>query len=222
MPRTILITGGSGKGKSSSLRNLPKESTFILNWEKKALPFKGQAEFIQYRPLKVDDGMNCLKLLPHKERDALTNGKIMEIIVLDSFSSFSEDLMNEALNIRTGYEVFRYYNAKIYELFQDIKKLNTVGKHIIVIGHDETLSTEDAGTIKRLKVNGKQWEGMVEKEFDVVLYADALINSERKIDYIFRTQTDGVISAKSPMDMLNNPEINDMNIIINKINEYDK
>ena len=41
MSNTILIIGESGTGKSSSLRNLNHEETFILNVLDKPLPFKG-------------------------------------------------------------------------------------------------------------------------------------------------------------------------------------
>lgn len=41
MANLIAIVGQSGTGKSSSLRNLNAEETFIINVASKPLPFKG-------------------------------------------------------------------------------------------------------------------------------------------------------------------------------------
>jgi len=41
----IAVVGLSGSGKSSSLRNLPKDKTIILNVDEKILPFKDALSF---------------------------------------------------------------------------------------------------------------------------------------------------------------------------------
>ena len=41
MAESILILGESGTGKSTSIRTLPHEETFVLNVLNKPLPFRG-------------------------------------------------------------------------------------------------------------------------------------------------------------------------------------
>ena len=45
MKPNTLILGASGTGKSSSIRNLPKDTTIILNTERKTLPFREGKDF---------------------------------------------------------------------------------------------------------------------------------------------------------------------------------
>lgn len=50
---TICICGESGTGKSSALRNLNPEETFIISTTGKALPFKGWRK--KYIPVSISD-----------------------------------------------------------------------------------------------------------------------------------------------------------------------
>lgn len=52
MADLIGVVGNSGSGKSTSLRNLNPNTTFIINTAGKALPFKGWKK--NYIPLKQD------------------------------------------------------------------------------------------------------------------------------------------------------------------------
>ena len=52
MAELIGIVGNSGSGKSTSLRNLNPESTFIINVAGKPLPIKGYKK--NYKPLVVN------------------------------------------------------------------------------------------------------------------------------------------------------------------------
>lgn len=68
----------------------------------------------------------------------------------------------------------------------------------------------------------KEWEGMTEKEFDVILFAHANIISDGVVEYKFQTQTNGKHPAKTPFEMFNDYEIdNDLNLVINEIEKYD-
>ena len=52
MSNAILILGESGTGKSSSIRTLPPNETFIINIIGKSLPFKGSSR--NYTKLSAD------------------------------------------------------------------------------------------------------------------------------------------------------------------------
>ncbi len=48
MAQSVLVIADSGSGKSSSMRNLNAEETFVINIANKPLPFKGWKS--KYKP----------------------------------------------------------------------------------------------------------------------------------------------------------------------------
>ena len=214
MARTIMIEGPSGRGKSYSLRNLPKEYTLIMNHERKKLPFQGSNGFIEKRPLNVTDTF--------KELDAAIASPQIRIVVIESLSAFLDMLLNEARILKTGWDVFTYYNEKIYHLFERVRKLNDAGKYTIVISHDDVITNELTGESQvTAKVKGQEWRGAIEKEFDIVLHAEMHMTSDKKPEFKFRTMTDGIVPAKAPHGMFDQFIDNDMFQVLQKIKEYD-
>lgn len=213
MARTYLILGPSGRGKSTSLRNLDKTTTLLINSERKALPFKGAKGFVEVRPKTVKEFMDNLNKYKSSTK--------LKTLVIDSFSAFADMVVHEMRIIYSGFDVWSKNSEKLYEFFKIIKEYNDNNINVIIIGHDETLEG-DTGTVKRLKVKGKEWEGVVEKEFDVVLWANVVMQDETNASYQFITQTNGVYPAKSPLGMLPREIDNDMKLILDKAIEYDE
>jgi hypothetical protein len=216
MARTIMIEGPSGRGKSFSLRNLPPKFTMIANHERKRLPFKGSDKLPQERPLTVTD---TFKLM-----DASIANPNCRIYVVESLSAFLDLLLAEARVLKKGWDVFTYYNEKLYLFFERVRKLNDAGKHVIVISHDDITTNDLTGeTQVTAKVKGNEWKGAIEKEFDIVFHAEMIIDEDKKPHYKFRTQTDGVVPAKAPFEMFDSILIeNDMAEILKAVAEYDK
>lgn len=216
MARTILIEGPSGRGKSFSLRNLPEKYTSIMNHERKKLPFKGSDRFREKRPLTIAESFKNMD-------DALKDPSV-RILVVESLSAFLDLLLSEARVLKKGWDVFTYYNEKLYIFFEKIRKFNDAGKHVIVISHDDIITNELTGeTIVTAKVKGNEWKGVIEKEFDIVLHAELIIGENKVASYKFRTQTDGIVPAKSPFEMFDSVLIeNDMAEVLKAVAEYDK
>jgi hypothetical protein len=212
--RAILIEGPSGRGKSTSLRNLDPTETLLFNTERKTLPWRGGAGFPQLKPKTVKEIFDFL--------DKYADNPKIKQIVTDSFSAFSDMLVAECRILKTGWDVWDLYNRQLYQYFLKMKRFVDNGKHVIVLGHDETIQDEAGSGTKRLKTKGKEWEGVTEKEFDIVLWADATVIEEGNIKYEFVTQTNGKTPAKSPMGMLPIRMPNDVAEVIKLINEYDK
>lgn len=212
MARTYLILGPSGRGKSTSFENLDKATTLIINSERKALPFKDSKSFIQVRPKTVREVFETLN--KYKNSDKL------KTLVIDSFSSIADLIVHEMRVMYSGFDIWQKNSEKIYEFFKIIKEYNDNNIDVIVTGHDETLEG-DTGTVKRLKVKGKEWEGIVEKEFDIVLWASVAMLDETNASYQFITQTNGVFPAKSPAGMLPRSMHNDMANILTLAHQYD-
>lgn len=215
MARTIMIEGPSGRGKSYSLRNLPPAYTLIMNHERKKLPFKGSNQFREWRPTSLQETFQRLD-------EALVDPST-QILVIESLSAFLDMLLAEARVLKKGWDVFTYYNEKLYMLFERIRKFNDAGKYIIVISHDDITTNELTGDVfVTAKVKGNEWKGAIEKEFDIVFHAELVMDENKIPSYMFRTQTDGVVPAKAPFGMFDSTMIdNDMLDILKKIKEYD-
>ena len=94
-------------------------------------------------------------------------------------------------------------------------------KHVIVTAHYEWVETEEGAVEKRIMVKGKEWKGMVEKDFTVVQYVDMkLVDGKRQ--YFITLNSDGKSSAKTPPMFLNEGEEtieNDYSKFIDRVKE---
>lgn len=209
-----LIVGPPGSGKTTSLRNLGAETVFY-NVEKKMLPFQSKGINVK----AIDSVADLTKKLQAFEGDKFPQ---IKNIVIDSFSDYTDMLMSECKAKYKGYDVFNAYNTEIYNLFQALKKIEN--KYIFLTGHTETLADAEGNVIYRMKVKGKEWEGMVEKVATCVFYSNPKIkDSGEGVEYRFMTNTDGRFPAKTPMGMFKDFNIdNDLAMIIKRYDEFYK
>ena len=211
----ILLIGGAGRGKTYSFRNMNKETTAFINVENKPLPFRGQFKW---------------EIVPKSKNDVLafiqkaSNNPEIDSIIVDSFSAYTDMLMMEARATKTGYDIWNHYNEYI-AIFNDYVKKST--KEVFVTAHYEVIADEIGGTKeRRAKIKGKEFEGMVEKDYTMVLYTEAKVEfGEVKPKHFFTLYNDGTTSAKTPPDIFG-PDIitidNDCKIVLDKIREFQK
>lgn len=219
----IAVVGSSGTGKSYSLRNLNPATTRILNIERKTLPFRKAAEYPKNN-LKEHGSVQTFEA----DFDVALASKDIDTIVVESFSKYAEMLLTMAKGCEKGYNIYNLYNDKI-TMFLEKAKCNN-NKFVVILGIDEIVKFETTAggetATRRIKVAGKQWEGMVEKEFTIVLFTSVKANADKTKPptYQFITNNfDGTISAKSPPDMFNGLYIdNDVAFVIAKIRDYYK
>lgn len=155
----ILVVSQSGKGKTYAARNLDPLTTGFLNVEDKPLPFRNKFLFHE-RCLTVSEVKLNLKKFAEDPQ--------IEVIVFDSFSAYVDLLLAEARSTKKGFDIWNYYNEEIGKILKYIKAIK---KEVIVTAHYEILNIE-GDPEKRVKVKGKEWEGFIEKEFTMVVYAD--------------------------------------------------
>lgn len=207
----ILLVSPPGKGKTYSFRNVNPDTFGFVNIENKPLPFKKQFKF-QVRPTSRVEAYNALV-------DYAKNPEITAIGV-DSFSAFTDLVMAEARATQKGYDVFNFYNDQIAKFFDLVKKIK---KEVVLTAHYEILGMEGSQE-KRVKVKGKEWEGVVEKEFTIVLFGDNKFLENGKPDYFFKTVEENT-SAKCPPDIFG-PDTykipNDVNLVLEKVYEFTK
>ena len=208
MKTNIFISGASGSGKSSSLRNLDASKTIIINTERKQLPFRNAAKFKQANCASYQE---FLALLARAEKSAA------EIIVIDSFTSLSEQVQAYAKATWRGFDIWSGYADTIYQIIQRTKLID---KYVVFIGIDEPLQDGNGEITRHVRVEGKALKGSIEKEFTCVLWAKVR-NESGSISHNFETNNDGTTTAKTPMELFSQQYIdNDLNYVIEQIKAY--
>jgi hypothetical protein len=95
------------------------------------------------------------------------------VIVIESFTKYTETLIALAQASFKGYDVWSYYNRMIRATLDKVKNDRAV---VVFTGIDEIVQiaqpSGDTYNVRRIKVQGKQHEGCIEKEFLMVLFTE--------------------------------------------------
>lgn len=207
----VLQVGQTGKGKTYSFRNMNIETTGFINIEDKPLPFNNKFKY-HSRPRTVAEVKKALK-------DYAENPEI-QVICIDSFSAYVEILLADCRATKNGFDIWNKYNDEIGKFLTFIKAIQ---KEVFISAHYEILNIE-GNPEKRVKVKGKEWEGMIEREFTVVLYAESKTSEKGKPEFYFEGWQEGS-SAKCPPGLLGEDTFriqNDSQLIYEKILEFTK
>jgi len=229
MAKRVLIIGGSGTGKSTSIRTLDPKTTFIINVEGKDLPFKPQG----YTFVDVSAGP------PEKGNFTITNSPDTIIRILKFISEKRPDIKSVIID-DWQYVAMHEFVGKIRE--KGFDKFNILGKNIIDIcslpktlredltifylTHQEKERDEMTGEIYyKAKSFGKLVDNVVgglEGLFSIVLFTEVQRTKEG-VNHLFVTQNLGNTTAKTPMTMFTELYIpNDLQLVSNTINTYYK
>lgn len=203
------LVGMSGRGKTMAFRNMDVETTGFVNMESKPLPFLNK--FKHYST--PNTWQECYQELIKYAKDSS-----IKVVILDSFSAYIDSVLKTARDTKKGFDIWNYYNEEIGKLMYLIKKYP---KHIIVTAHYEWVESDEGAVEKRIMVKGKEWKGMVEKEFTIVHYADMSV-VDGKRNYFITLNSDGKSSAKTPPMFLDDSQDridNDYNEFILKVNK---
>ncbi len=204
------LVGMSGRGKTMAFRNMDPDTTGFINMEGKSLPFLNT--FKNYST--PNNWQECYQKIIEYAKDSS-----IKVIVVDSFSAYLESVLKTARDTKRGFDIWNYYNEEIGKFLYLVKN---VRKHIVVTAHYEWVETDEGAVEKRIMVKGKEWKGMVEKDFTIVNYADMKV-SDKKRTYYITLNSDGKTSAKTPPMFLDSEEQdtmeNDYNAFIVKVNK---
>ena len=215
----ILVLGDSGSGKSTATRNLDSKSTFYINVIGKPLPFKGwKTKYVSGKNLICTDNweeiIKAIKGISDKMPDIKT------IIVDDAQYIMSYEFMKRAKE--RGFDKFTEIAMHMFEV---LKAPDATRDDLttIFLSHSEDVSANGYAKTK-MKTIGKMLDDKITIEglFTVVLLAYP-IKEDKKMKYVFVTQSNGTTTAKSPMDMFDDIAIeNDLAVVIKKIKEYEE
>lgn len=206
--KTLLVSQ-SGCGKTMSARNLNRATTGFVNTENKPLPFKGAFKY-HSRPKTLSE-TNASLIEYAKNPD-------INVIFLDSLSAVFEMVLLDARKRYKGFDVWNNYNQEIQTFIDLIKR---IPKEIFITAHYEIIGIE-GNQEKRVKVKGKELEGVIERDFTIVLFADKKFNDKGLPDYYFNLVQEGT-SAKCPPDIFGEGVIripNDCQLIVENLNKF--
>ncbi len=205
----VLLVGQSGKGKTYSFRDMDINTTGFINVENKPLPFKNNFKYHK-RPNNSVEVLEAIK-------EYATNTEITSIVI-DSFSAYMDMVLTEARTTKKGFDVWNAYAESISKFNSFIKKCE---KEVYITAHYEILGVE-GNMEKRVKVKGKEFEGVVEKDYTIVLYADSKFNEKGIPSYHYLLTGEG-LSAKCPPDIFGSDTLkieNNVRLLDNKIKEF--
>lgn len=217
MSNTVLVMGASGTGKSSSIKNLKPESTFIISVLDKPLPFKGYKN--RYKPIKswddkeghylaTDDWAKIVKCISFVDK---MRPEITTLIIDDLQYVLANEFMR-----RSGERGFDKYSELAMHYWQIINAATASRSDLmcVFLSHNEF----DANGKSKVKTIGKLLDEKITIEgmFTVVLHSVV-----QDGEFQFLTQTDGMHTAKSPIGMFGSQFIdNDMLHVKNCVESY--
>jgi len=227
MSRIVGIVGESGRGKSHAVQYLDPKETFIINISGKDLPFRGwmknYSEFSKdkmdgnyYASADADKIVTVLKAVDQKKPE-------IKNIVIDDFQYLmSTEFMNRAQE--PGWDKFNDIGKHAWDVVNTAKNLRRE-LTVFITFHVETIQ-ENYKPKEKIKTIGKMVDDKVTLEglFTVILFAEATHDSKDGTnEYYFKTQTDGVNTAKSPEGMFDDYKIpNNLQYVLDRIEEYNK
>lgn len=210
----IGLMGASGEGKTTSLRNLDPKTTFIIDADKKGLPWKGwktQYNSANKNYVKSDFAETALQYLQRCNTEKEFSH--VKTFIVDTINGIM--VADEMRRMRDkGYDKWQDLAACIYNLV-DYALTVRDDLNVIFICHTQSEHDESGYMYTRIKTSGKKLDKIVlESKFNTVLLAKCIDG-----EYIFETQSN-FSSAKSPAGALDKTEANDMKIILDKLKEY--
>ena len=208
MAQKVLILGNSGTGKSTSIRNLNPEETFIIKCVEKPLPFKKSEKLYCTEKKNTFTASNIGRVLGALEK--IEGNKKIKTLIIDDFNYLLTFGYKDSAK-ENGYTKFERLAFGIIDIFQ---KIDTMRNDLIVYIMAHT-QKDNEGKIS-MKTVGKFLDEklVVEGLFSIVFLA---LGSDS--DYKFTVN--GIDPAKSPMEMFETNEVeNDLTITNKAIIEY--
>lgn len=203
MAYPVLIIGKSGSGKSCSLRNMDSKRVALINVLGKPLPFKGK-----FDQIVTDEYAKIIGAIKATRRPV--------VVIDDAGYLMTNMFMKGHSNAGAGNGVFTLYNNigdKFWTLIETIRALPG-DQRVYVLMHEDQ---NDFGAVKPKSI-GKMVDEKVCLEGMFSICLRCMVAQGK---HIFRTQSDGMDVAKSPIGMFASEEIdNDLAAVDTAICEF--
>lgn len=195
----VLILGESGSGKSASLRNFEPNDVSIFNVATKPLPFRKKL------PTMATANYDTIcQSIQKSQKKAFVIDDSQYLLCFESFAKAKE----------TGYGKYTDMALHFYNLVQFVIRQTPPDVIVYFLHHTETDS--NTGKVKA-KTIGKMLDNQLTLEG---LFAIVLMCHTDGKKHNFITQSDGVTTAKSPMEMFPAEIDNDLKAVDQAIRAY--
>lgn len=225
---TIAIVGESGTGKSTSLRNLNPEETFIISTTGKPLPFRAWKK--KYIPIKIEGKNVSGNYYVSSKWDQIL--KILQIIdkmmpnikqvIIDDFQYvLSYEFVDRATEV--GYTKFSELAQHAMEILRYSEKMREDCK-MIFLTHSENVG-DNVNPKFVIKTVGKLLSEKVTLEglFTYIFFTKVSEGDSGRMEYKLITNSNGTCVAKTSLGMFDELEIdNDLSEIIKVIDAYNE
>lgn len=218
--KLVGIVGATGTGKSTAIKHLNPEETYIINVAKKELPFKGSEKLYNtenknYK--EIEDANEIARLLRTISDKA---PHIKNIVIEDSNYIMGFNMVAKATEV--GYTKFSLMAKDMVDLFRTARQLRD-DITVFYLTHPEAV--EDGGEIVgyKIKTAGKLIDNQVLLEglLTVCLYTLVEENKDGTATYNFITNRYRKFPAKSPDGMFEDLKIpNNLQLVVDTLNQY--
>ena len=199
----VLLIGKSGSGKSASMASLDPSRVALISVLGKPLPFRGK-----FDQITTDDYGKVIGAIKATKRDI--------VVVDDAGYLMTNMFMKDHANAGQGNAVFNLYNSigdKFWNLIESIRKIPE-NKRVYIIMHEDQ---NEFGSVKPKSI-GRMIDEKVCLEGMFTIVLRCMVQHGK---HIFRTQSDGMDVAKTPMGMFEAEEIpNDLKTVDDTICAY--
>ena len=228
MSNIIGLVGLSNSGKSTSLKYLNPEETFIISCTNKQLQIPGFRK--KYSKVSVDDGRlfgnwyisnNYEKITKIMKLVSKSRPEIKVVVLDDCNYLLSNETFQNALV--KGYEKFSVMSKNYYDLIQTCQELRD-DLTVVFISHIENFGT-DIDPEYRMWTTGKMLTNQINLDglFSYIIYAERYVDeSGDEVKYRFKTRTDGNDTCRSVAGCFEDKYIEtNMKLVIDRINEFE-
>lgn len=227
MSSTICLGGLSNSGKSTSLKYLDPTSTFIISCTNKQLQIKGFRN--KYKKAEIKDkklignwlvSNNYNTIMQTLKAISLMREDIKTVVIDDANYLMSNETMTNALV--KGYDKFSVSAKNYYDLIQSAQNLRD-DLTVVIISHITNKGTDNEPEW-RLYTTGKLLDNTVNIDglFSYIIYAERYIDENDKVQYRFRTRTNGYDTCRSTEGCFTEKYIEpNMKKVIDQINKFE-
>lgn len=228
MSNIICLAGLSNSGKSTSLKYLEPESTFIVSCTNKQLQIPGFRK--KYKKVTTNEGKlvgnwyinnnydNIKKMLNIVSK---TRPEVKVIVLDDVNYLLSNETFQNALT--KGYEKFTILAKNYYDLIEYCMNLRD-DLTVVFITHIENFGT-DINPEYRMWTTGKMLTNAINLDglFSYIIYSERYVSdTDDEVKYRFKTRTDGNDTCRSVSGCFEDKYIEpDMKYVIDTINKFE-
>lgn len=227
MSQCICLCGLSNSGKSTSIKYLDPESTFIVSCTNKQLQIPGFRK--KYPKFEIKDkkpignwfvSHNYEQI--HKVLDVVSKlrPEIKTLVIDDMNYCLSGEIMDNALT--KGFEKFSLQAKNYYDLIMKAQELRD-DLTVVLISHIINDGT-DLDQSWKLYSSGKMLDKTVNIDglFSYIIYSERYITDNDEVGYRFKTKTDGNDTCRSVAGCFDEKYIEpNLKTVLDRINEFE-